>query len=272
MRLTDAGILFAIIFLCFILLSDARTNRLNMIAEMQIQYDNAIDNAVEDAMLRMVETDSGRAAAFNRNDAVERFFSGLFINMGVMDNPGLKNQLRVFIPVVAVIDRDGFWVCYHGAMEDGLSEMGFSEKYRYTWEDDQFRIDYTLSEYVYVTDKITNKKLEGNYHDVREMLPSELLSDENFDRTRRDTIIRKLTEVLTFYFNRHNGIARHYGITYQFALPVIEKEDWYRTIDDISILAILQGYPIGGRDSLGLYNRVAFSGARVRKVSENLQN
>ncbi|BCN32385.1 hypothetical protein [Anaeromicropila herbilytica] len=63
----------------------------------------------------------------------------------------------------------------------------------------------------------------------------------------------------------HNRIAEHYGITYQFALPYIEKEEWYRTIDDIGLFVVFQGYPYG-LNTGDVFNQYSYAGARIRKT------
>ncbi len=69
---------------------------------------------------------------------------------------------------------------------------------------------------------------------------------------------------MNYYISKYNNIAYQFGITYQFWLPSIDKADWYRTIDDISIFVIFQNYPyyVG---SLDTYNRYSFGGARITK-------
>ena len=51
------------------------------------------------------------------------------------------------------------------------------------------------------------------------------------------------------------------------SLPLIEYEEWYRTIQDISMLVLFQGYPYGNSIT-GTYNRVAIGGARIAKRKE----
>jgi hypothetical protein len=44
-------------------------------------------------------------------------------------------------------------------------------------------------------------------------------------------------------------------------MPLIPKEDWYNTVDDISILAFFQGYP-SQLDTV-FYHKYAFVGSRL---------
>lgn len=266
MKLTDAGLLFAILFLCFLVMDDIRTTELWNISCLQIRYDHALDHAVEDAMFHLVELDSQREVVINKEEAVERFFNGLFINMGILDNPGLVSQMKLYIPVIVIIEQDGFWVYYHKPNARGEKKMAFSNKYKFFWEDSHYKVLFQLSDYVSVTEKKTGESLSGNYHDIEKIWPCPALSDERFSLLRRNVIVGHLMETISSYIKDHNRIAKAYGIQYEFAIPVIEREDWYRTIDDIGMIVFFQGYPYGNKRT-GYYNRVGLSGARVRKAA-----
>lgn len=245
------------------------------VQNLQQQYDNALDNAVEDAMFETAEQDSGREVVINKEEVVERFFNGFYNNMGAMDNPGFKNQLRFYIPFVAIVEREGFWLFLHREKTDGTEEMGFSNQQKYLWEDGNYEIAFTLTDDVTVCEKKSGEWLSGDYRDVRKIYPAKVLEEELFDLTRRNTIITLLTNEFTKAINGHNRIAETYGISYEFSLPVIAREDWYNTMDDIGMVVLFQGYPFG-IPSMGYYNRVALSGARIRKnfkiTDENLQS
>jgi hypothetical protein len=90
------------------------------------------------------------------------------------------------------------------------------------------------------------------------------MEENSFEEERRRVIISLLKERMTYFMNHHNRIAKFYGINYEFTLPQIEKEEWYRSIDDVGMIVFFQGYPYGGSER-GYYNRVLIGGARVRK-------
>jgi hypothetical protein len=69
---------------------------------------------------------------------------------------------------------------------------------------------------------------------------------------------------MAYYTSHHNHIAKQYGITYNFSLPVIREDEWAPYLDDVSMFVVFQGYPYG--DKLGeVYNRIASSGAKISK-------
>lgn len=268
MRPTNLGLLFSVILVCFIVIDDIKTMEIAQLSNMQIKYNNALDNAVFDAMTGLVELDSGREKVINKEEAVKQFFSSVAINFGIMEAPNLKKMLINYVPVIGIIVDDGFYL-YHSSMEiekgELLGDKSFTGKIRYEKEWEDYLLYYTLSDYVSVINKKTGERLEGDYHDVYQVYPLEILANsQTFEEERRKSIIQLLTKTISYYIVEHNRIAKRWGITYEFSLPVIEEEEWYRTIDDISMIAFFQGYPYGNHIS-GYYNRVVISGARLRK-------
>ena len=70
------------------------------------------------------------------------------------------------------------------------------------------------------------------------------------------------TKKANYYVNKHNKIAQAYGISYHFSLPESSTDSFTRTIEDVSLMAIFQGYPYGkGTDDV--YSRFSVSGARI---------
>ena len=268
MKGSNTGLVFAIIFMCMAVLLDSRFNDLAAISNLQMQYNFAMDNAVEAAMDRLVEVDNGWRKKLNKEEAVKCFYDSLAINLGVFDNRNLREKLKGYVPVVGVILDDGFYLyCDKEKIVDGerIVVKEFSKKYPYQYYDKNITYYFTLTDYVRMIDETKKEYYEGDYHDLGMLFRNSIMNDNaEFDRVRRMTIINTLTDTIEMYINEHNKIAWHYGIQYHFALPYIEREDWYRTIDDISMIALFQGYPYGNNIT-GTYNRFAFAGARIHK-------
>ncbi|MBO5141587.1 MAG: hypothetical protein J6C46_01080 [Clostridia bacterium] len=85
-----------------------------------------------------------------------------------------------------------------------------------------------------------------------------------FNLLRRETIINLITSVMKEEFNEHNMYVDTLGITYDFNIPDIAREIWNNTIDDVSVLAFMQGMPVGA-DSY--YNNYSLGGARIVQAS-----
>jgi hypothetical protein len=135
----------------------------------------------------------------------------------------------------------------------------------YAYQDGNLIYSFTLGTYVTLYNKSTNEIYEGEYKDLAAQFPGSIMTnDETYNTIRRNAIIGAIEQSMNYYINLHNRIAYQYGITYQFWLPQIDKTDWYRTIDDISMLVVFQGYSYipASRDT---YNRYALGGARITK-------
>ena len=127
---------------------------------------------------------------------------------------------------------------------------------------------FTLDEYVYVYDKVTEPNNPEWKEGPRKVLAQEsaitLLHDEKeFDRIRRNTIVLNIEKSIDAEINHHNQLLSTMGFTYKFAIPLITEETWHNTIDDVGIVTFVQGYPIHRLDRV--YNQYAFAGSRLIK-------
>ena len=111
-------------------------------------------------------------------------------------------------------------------------------------------IDFTTVNKDYTFDN--DKKLIGNA--------------SAFHQMRRATIIKTITDVMREEFNEHNEYSKMVGVTYKFNIPDISNDQWNNTIDDVSVLAFMQGMPMGGDV---YYNNYSLGGARIVK-SQNI--
>lgn len=241
----------------------------------QIQYDNAIDHAVEDGVAHMVEYDSTDTVILNRDAAVNNFFQSAYAALGISDSPSAKVWLDIYTPVILMTDTDGFYVrhCYEVPAADGGIQTlsGWSEKYTYAKSSisNKYILSFTISDVVQILDTASGSVMEGDYHDLLQMMPDLvqefpcMATDEEFLTAKHTCISDSITGRMEYYINEHNRIANDYGIKYQFFLPHITDYDWERAIDGISMLVVFQGYPYpSGR---GYFNMVTVGGARLAK-------
>lgn len=94
------------------------------------------------------------------------------------------------------------------------------------------------------------------YNDNREIT----VEAGEFHKLRRETIINLITSVMREEFNEHNDYADTLGVTYNFNIPDIARDQWNNTIDDISVLAFFQGMPMGAD---AYYNNYSLGGSRI---------
>lgn len=296
MKHINLSIIFVLIMVSVFLILNQKIDTVVAITKLQSQYNNAIDNAVEDALLQMVDQDSVSSTSIDFASVTDSFLRYLAWNLGLNAESQSGRSLLNYVPVIAYIVQDGLYMAYQNveggegpAGEDNggkdnvveghaqeqskywhvgewNTSIGTSERIPFERRTDSYLIQYTLTDYIRVINLQTKENIEGYYGDLIALFPEILPGTrEEFDKERRLVIINCLTETMNSYIEKHNRIAKHYGIKYKFSLPNIDMEEWYRTVDDISMLVLFQGYPYGN-STLGYYNRIALGGARVRKV------
>lgn len=268
MKLTNLCIVFVILELSIIFVLDSRINNMVAIVQKKLEYNKSLDSAVDDGTMDLVEIDSNRNIVLNKEKAVEQFFTSLYANFGASKDVASQKRLQESIPLILVTDMDGFYIYYKDTYRkenDVLLTGKWSEKYPFTYRENNLIYKFTFDDTITIYDRSKNEKITGNYKELRDIYPNSILADDDtFDRIRRNVIIGEIEKWMNYYINQYNMIASQFGITYQFWLPSIEKTDWYRTVDDISMFVLFQNYPYYA-GSLETYNRYAFGGARITK-------
>ena len=267
MTLSDFGLIFASIVLGSVVISGVSTKHMMVYQQKITQYNLAIDNALEAALIDSVEVDRGMEVFSNKKEMVDVFLENLASNLGVLANPYAKRQLKYQIPMLCIVENDGFyfWHAYRGKNFDVDSESGFEKKRLWDYKSADGTLYFTLSEYVHFEDNYGRHTLEGYYKDVYDMLPYSVQWDRNtMNEIRQKTIVSILQEEMEYVINQHNSDARKNGLNYQIHFPVIREEEWYRTMEGPGMFVFFQGHTFG-TGTLGTYNKMAFGGARRKK-------
>lgn len=275
MKVTDLSILFIIIILPFVQILRIQTDNLQSTAYRSMVMDRYLDAAVEDASEAMVVRGAGRKAAISRDKALSAFCNTLFANFNVLGNKVGQENLMLYVPVLVLLDYDGFWVCsteeYINSAGNIEEKMVWKPKKPYSHESNGYTYIFTLDSHVKVLDNATNTFYEGTRQDLTEFLSEDLIQQEElFEAVRKRTVMEAIKKDVNQAINAHNTYAIRYGITYNFSPPSISDGDWYRNIEDIGFLAFFQGIPIG----LGgeRYNSFALGASRiVRKENYYIQ-
>lgn len=242
----------------------------------QLEYNRALDNAVMDGIFHLVEKDSTKEVILNKEKAVNYFFESLYCNFGIITNQLEKRRLHHYIPIIVVTDKDGFYLNYSKIeqQKDGtrILTRQWTKKQPYFLSKDNFIYEFTLGNELKLYDSKRKLILEGDYHDFAGKYSGNQILNHPvvFEETRRNCIITHLKEAMRKGILQHNNTVKNIGVNYQFYFPSIRKEDWYRTIDDISFLAVIQGYPWKegtGNLAQGSYHHYAIGSARAWKAS-----
>lgn len=268
MKLDKITLVFIIIFLSITLFLRLDTNELSDISLEKVEYSKALESAVDDGVFSLVEVDKNKNFILTKENAVEQFFISLFANFGVMGNRQKEELLKLYIPLVLITDIDGFYIYYSSKVSiptgETVLKKNWSEKYVFPFEEGNYIYYFTLGSEIKIFEKDTGKVYEGNFTEM-DVLPHSLLENsDRYEQVRKNTIINTIQEKMLYYINNHNRIAQEYGLQYHFWIPEVDTNDFYRTISDISMMVIFQGYPY--RKSYETFNRYSFSGARIKKT------
>ncbi len=275
MKWIEWAIVGALIFLPFATVNRYETDSLRKTMLTELQYDAALDAAVDDAASTLIinasqqqeaQYGSVKRIALNKEDAITTFFRTLDGGFGVSD-PVSQGALHRYIPAIVVIGYDGFYVYYEEEWtgSDGKTVMKqvWGAKKPYAYADAAGNsFSFTLDDQVLAYDAATRSWHEGLRQDIRQLTTIPILQNaELFEQVRRSTIVQAIQDELAYHINRYNETVSRNGMSYTFTLPLISNEDWNNTVDDVGVLAFVQGIPMGAQ----VYNSYALGGSRVMK-------
>jgi len=264
---------------------DIETEDYKVIVQEKESIDQAFHSAVDDSAKVLLQMDANRGLALDKNKAKDEFFTSLYSSLGILVAKDKQELLQAYVPVITVTCDDGYYIYYSDEFvaEDGYTYYSkrWSEKFPYYYEDSNFIYGFTLGDMLTIYDK--NKILDPSgekiiynldYHELQtsdkysnfrsKCSENFTLDDETYLIMKKEVIITAIEKSMKYYVNRHNMIAKNYGITYNFALPILDNPNYIRSIDNPSVIVIFQGYPYG--NSLEItYNRMTMAAANITK-------
>ncbi len=272
MKIHNFVLIFLVICISSFVVTNAKQNALYQVSLQKEKYDSIIERAVDDASQCLVDKDRGNNADIQKEEALDVFFQSVYAGFGILHDEEAKEQLKHYIPVIMVMGRDGCYFLYHEEYEDNGRNRceRWSEKipFHYYDADNKATIDFTIDDMVYLYDGIYDFSYIGTRNDLNNEVGLDIFNEkEKFDEIRKTTITNVIISRMNYYINQYNLIASNYGIEYEFSIPYFDDSDWARTIDDISIVVMFQGYPYGSFTT-ERYNCYEISGARVKKSAK----
>lgn len=276
MRITDYSILFVIIMFPFFWVYSLHGTDDLVVMRLEQKYNQSIQTAVQDASQMMHQNedpsleasyDSVKLVNVDKDLLLERFMKTISINLDIENDSSAQQAFLTYLPALAVIDYDGFYLYRSSAYIDmdgnDAEKHLWTEKKLYVYEDDDGNLfQFTLDDYVHVYSKKADQWLEGYREELQLLSSVPLLQDEEvFENIRRQTIVTALQDHLAYTIKYHNDHILRNGNVYQFTLPTIPQEEWYNTIDDVGVMAFIQGIPVGDQ----YYNNYAFGSGRLVK-------
>lgn len=277
MKLSHYIILFLVIFTVPLLYVEFKYSYAKETTELNHKFELNMTTAAQDAIniLRVnaiphIENgyDSYKILPTDFQPAYEAFVKTLAKNFGSTDKYTI-NRMEHYIPVFAIVDFDGLMLNVYQEKKDAqgnkVTERTWLPKVPFVYRDEEGNIiNFTVDDDLVVYDVQLQEWVEGTRQELLKdsLLTIDFLEDaEKFETVRRQTIVDTVQEQIAYYINEHNVYAKQLDVTYTFALPLIDNEEWYNTVDDISILAFFQGYP-SKFDSYE-YQKYAFVGSRI---------
>jgi hypothetical protein len=276
MRWIEWAIVGALLFLPFATINRIETDALRRTLLTELRYDAALDAAVDDAASQLIgnanqqreaQYGSDKRISLNKEEAVAAFYRTLDAGFGVAGDPVAQGALHRYIPAIVIVGYDGFYVYseqeWTGPNGKMIMKPVWGAKKPYAYSDVAGNsLSFTLDQEVLAYDAASGSWQEGLRQDIWQQTSIPLLQDaEQFERTRRSTIVRAIQDELAYRINQYNETVSRSGFSYVFTLPLIPDEDWSNSIDDVGVLAFLQGIPMGARQ----YNSYALGGSRVVK-------
>lgn len=276
MKITNAIFIFLICFLPFLFYWIVQTEDVRFFHKLNKQYDGALTTAVQDSAVSLkINAEPEREFSYvskkysnvNKAASYETFLKSLGNNFGIIDTNKM-HSLQYYVPIFGVIGYEGYSSNRFERVDTSVLRV-WQPEIPFTYTDASGNIfRFTLDEYVYVYDRVTNPGESEWIEGPRQVLAQEsaiaLLQDaDKFDRIRRNSIVSVIESSINAEINHHNQVMSSMGMTYKFAVPLITDETWDNTIDDVGIVAFVQGYPIHRLDRV--YNQYAFAGSRLIK-------
>lgn len=292
---------FLVIFVIFLSVFFVRVNgnvkTLVKVDDRTKEYNRNVDRACDDAMTNMLEYADDYSTSLNLQSCQEDFFKSLYASFGVMDSPSGQEELQHYIPILLVTQNDGFYILKHTLAPDkATSIMQWTQKIPYTYTytvtvrngaqtgaykvivaytmGDDVTIHYQGKSYTGAWNRLSSiYSFDSKFMNLYKVLSDSsseypILSNRNTFTSMRNSILQYVvTKKANYYVNKHNEIAKAFGINYHFAVPVSATDSFARTISDVTLMAIFQGYPLG-KGTKEVYSRYSVSGAHLIKSTK----
>lgn len=256
-------IVFLTMLMAFFGAFSAKTDITTTANQENARYTQYLSSATYDASSQMSEeAEEGvmMPTTESRQRVVNTFFNSLALNFGYDTDEDIQ-RLKAYVPVVAMIDTDGYYICYNIAAKNanGAVELHHAITPINTWAEtyDGVTVRYYLGNKVEVISKDQSTVRNGNYSDVLQwfvdkgsaqaattnILKSHFSFDDKkkFITYRNSVIIPKMQDTIEYYINKQNKVAADVQPNYIWEMPTTKTDDWVRVLENPTCIAFLQG-------------------------------
>ncbi|MDF1618012.1 hypothetical protein [Petrocella sp. FN5] len=253
MNLIKFAILFTIITLPFYMIHNFNTHRLAQRERLKNQYERIINSAIEDGTYvlktyskKSYDESRRKYISIETEEVIEAFLKTYHYGFKAFSDTA-KHQFNQYIVAIVIIGYDGYYLYGTKQVTDVsgvVSHMPvLSEKKPYIYEDLDFTMKMTLDDFVEIVDMKTWEVEKGNFASIVHK-PSGI-NEVNFEQIRKRTIVTSVEEGLRDAVIGHNQWAKQQGMLYEFIVPIADNDPWSRSLDDIGLMACIQGAPLG---------------------------
>lgn len=223
-----------------------------------------------------------KKVSINAKHAVDIFFDSLFYNLDIKGNEQAEERLKMYVPAIAVVDYNGvhMYSVEKYRDTDGNSfvkhimkpkkyftysynvEVKFNDKlgkteYKIVPGTDH-TVNFTLNNFITHIDKdgntfkrfmedeeMQNLLFDNAVEDSTNTVRSNLISQ--LKEKQKEVIVQTVANEVATAINRHNKYAEERGVRYTFTFPTMSEDEWFSTVQDVGILAFVQGMSVGNK-------------------------
>lgn len=284
MKTTDLAMLFVAILLPIVVVVYVDISFMQKKEEQTLYYTNIINSAINDATYAMKNVEgeeldvdygySGKAekkVTVNARVAVEYFYESLYDNFEITGDSTSEEYIKSHIPALAIVDYNGVYIYSIDNYIDKASneeytnyvlkpKRYFTYAYRIKSDGQVEEVDnvelypdakvviFTMDDYIgvigddavitwfYMEDNNNNQPLyNGNEGEIDKVI-------QHLKIKRSQVISQIVSEEMSYAVSNHNLYS---DVDYEFTFPTIALSQWDEMINNVGIIAFIQGINIG---------------------------
>jgi hypothetical protein len=250
MKITNFGIIFILIIIPFMLFSHFEIRKETVSNFQNRSYDNIVEKALSDAseaLIMDVDVNRDNRIEINKDYAIETFFKTLSLSFGYKDIIDIE-YLKSYVPIIIIIDYDGIYTYsvekYNALSGEILIKHVLHEKKYFTYTEGNNIITLYLDGSYKVLSLTKNRTFYGTYDELKAIAISIFFDNTEAEiEELRNKIVVDLISNELLKINDHNTFAEINGVKYDFFIPDTKYDLDTNTIDNIGIIASIQGFP-----------------------------
>lgn len=249
MRLSDLVLIFNILVISGTLSWGLKCQLLMKTSYTRFCYNQIVDNAVEDGLLKGTDKDGSLYPVVDEAAAVSEFHKSLLQGFGITQESWEGQRLLACIGCIVILQNQYFCIITGDGMVRYPYQTGFG-----AWI-----IDFSMDGVLTCRNIVTNEIRKGSEEEIRHLIGYYSDGNSTINSAWKNEVVtecvqQKVSEVLTM----HAGD----GASYRVIFPVIE-EDHCHTLSGIGMLCFMQ-YASQTVDGYTC-SRFTVSGARVEE-------